>query len=371
MLLFILLFISVTVAFSVSYLAIPKIIKHVAESNWLDQPDERKVHKNAIPTMGGIGIFIGFMAAVLPLLIFEINIPIAVIMLGVVVLFITGLADDRFDISAKFRLFLQLFLAFLVAASGIRIESALGLFGIYELAEPVQYILTIFLIAGFINAFNMIDGIDGLAGGIGAINALVLTVLFTLAGDFFFALSSFALFGALIAFLRFNFNPAKIFMGDTGSMLIGFILVVFSIHYLQNGTTIYTDNSTLLVVALLVFPCFDIFRTVLFRVLKGKSPMKPDKSHLHHLLLKLGAGHSMASAILYAFNLSMILCTALMLYYFGSNAALIACVILCFVLMETLAWVKFRIVSGQSKKIDKKIKSLTSENRFLKQINIK
>ena len=184
-------------AFVVTLITIPPIITLVKKYRLYDIPDARKEHSAPIPTMGGI-------------------------------------MDDLKDLSAKYKFIVQAGLAALIAVSGIRITSFEGLLGIHELPIMAQYSFTFLAIVGITNAFNLIDGIDGLAGGLGFMSLITLGIFLTMSGDVNTALIAFALAGGILAFMYFNLNPARIFMGDTGSLVLGFVVAVLCIRLMQD-----------------------------------------------------------------------------------------------------------------------------------------
>jgi len=193
----------ILISFFICYSIIPIIIKKAISNNWVDQPNARKVHTNPIPSFGGIGIFIAITIAWFVPVLFDFSLQILVIWFAGASLFAVAILDDLIDLSPKVRFLVQLLASLLIANVGIRIESLYGLFGIHELSLIVQYVLTVVIIAGFINAFNFIDGIDGLAGGLGCINAIVLGIILTMVNQPLFATLSFILATALLAFLSY------------------------------------------------------------------------------------------------------------------------------------------------------------------------
>jgi UDP-N-acetylmuramyl pentapeptide phosphotransferase/UDP-N-acetylglucosamine-1-phosphate transferase len=199
-------------------------------------------------------------------------------------------------------LYIQIFAALIPVIFGIRIENLYEL-GIGNIALPVSILISIICIVFFVNAFNLIDGIDGLAGGMAIIALSSFSSLFYFAGAYDFCLISAALAGSCLGFLVFNFNPAKIFMGDTGSLFIGFLISIFALRALQLPSAIYVDafriDSFSVVFAIVLLPSLDAVRVFSIRIGKGFSPMRPDKTHIHHLLLDAGLNHRTATITLY------------------------------------------------------------------------
>ena len=288
-------------AFIVTLIAIPPIIALIKRYRLYDLPNSRKEHLSPVPTMGGIAIVAGMMAALF--LWFPFNNEMAQIcfFFSIVVLFGLGIMDDLKDLSARYTFIIQLGLATMIALSGIRITSFDGLFGLNELSLSAQYTLTVLAVVGITNAFNLIDGIDGLAGGLGFMSLAILGIFLTTSGDTNTALIAFALAGGILAFLYFNFNPARIFMGDTGSLVLGFVIAVLSIRLMQvNAGAVkpVISQAPVFVLGIVMIPVFDTLRVFAIRIWKGGSPFVADKTHIHHLLTNAGVSHTVASRLI-------------------------------------------------------------------------
>ena len=208
-------------AFVVTLITIPPIISLIRKYKLYDKPNARKEHITPIPTMGGIAIIAGMACSLFLWFPFSTEPALISFFFSVILLFGLGIMDDLKDLSAKYKFIIQIALALLIAISGIRINSFGGLFGIDEIPVQLQFTITVLAIVGITNAFNLIDGIDGLAGGLGFMSLVTLGIFLIMNRDGNTALIAFALAGGILAFLYFNFNPAKIFMGDTGSLAIG------------------------------------------------------------------------------------------------------------------------------------------------------
>ena len=288
-------------AFVVTLIAIPPIIALIKKYKLYDLPNARKEHTSPIPTMGGIAIIAGMMAALFMWFPFS-NIPAQLcFFFSIVVLLALGIMDDLKDLPAKYKFLVQLGLASMIALSGIRITSFEGLFGIHELSLSAQYTFTILAIVGVTNAFNLIDGIDGLAGGLGFMSLLILGLFLTMSGDANTALIAFALAGGILAFLYFNLNPARIFMGDTGSLVLGFVIAVLCIRLIQMNVSAVNPllpHAPVFVLGLVLIPVFDTVRVFTIRIWKGKSPFIADKTHIHHLLTNQGFSHGFAAKLI-------------------------------------------------------------------------
>ena len=288
-------------AFVVTLITIPPIISLIKKYSLYDMPDARKEHLSPIPTMGGIAIVAGMMAAMFLWFPFSKQTGQICFFFSITILFGLGIMDDLKDLSARYKFIIQAGLALLIAISDIRITSFNGLFGINELSDTAQYTVTVLAIVGITNAFNLIDGIDGLAGGLGFMTLITLGIFLTMSGDVNTALIAFALAGAIFAFLYFNFNPAKIFMGDTGSLVLGFVIAVLCIRLIQ--VNVFTAKPVLphapvFVLGLVLIPVFDTLRVFAVRIWKGKSPFTADKTHIHHLLTNAGFSHGFAAKLI-------------------------------------------------------------------------
>jgi UDP-N-acetylmuramyl pentapeptide phosphotransferase/UDP-N-acetylglucosamine-1-phosphate transferase len=292
---------SFVTAFVITLIAILPIISLIKKYRLYDFPNERKEHTAPIPTMGGIAIVAGMMVALFLWFPFGNYIGQICFFLSIAVLFALGIMDDLKDISAKYKLVVQLSLALLIALSGIRIQSFEGLFGINDLSLSAQYTITILAIVLITNAFNLIDGIDGLAGGLSFMSLITLGIFLTMSGDVNTALIAFALAGAVFAFLYFNFNPAKIFMGDTGSLVLGFVIAVLCIRLLQVNLIAAKPvllHAPLFVLGVVLIPVFDTTRVFALRIWKGQSPFVADKAHMHHLLTHAGYNHGFTARLI-------------------------------------------------------------------------
>jgi UDP-N-acetylmuramyl pentapeptide phosphotransferase/UDP-N-acetylglucosamine-1-phosphate transferase len=288
-------------AFIVAMICIPPLIIVLNRLHLFDQPGSRKEHSTPTPTLGGIAIMAGLIISLSMWFPFSFTREIVTCFFSIIVLFGMGITDDVKDLPAKYKLIIEIALAILIALSGIRITSFGGLFGLYELPVAVQYVFTVFVMVGITNAFNLIDGIDGLAGGLSFMSLVTLGFFLTVSGDKSFALIAFALAGGVLAFLYFNMNPAKIFMGDTGSLVLGFVIAILCTRLIQFNSTFaepVLKNAPLFALAIVLIPVFDTIRVFASRIWKGQSPFHPDKTHIHHLLTNAGLGHSLTSRLI-------------------------------------------------------------------------
>ena len=288
-------------AFVIAMLLIPPLIFIINRFKLYDVPDLRKEHSLPIPTMGGIAVCISMAVACMLWFRFTKDFFTVSFFFSIVVLFAVGIMDDMNDMRARNKLVIQLALASLIAFSGIRITTLNGLLGVNELPLTAQYTVTVLAIAGVTNAFNLIDGIDGLAGGLGFMSLVILGLFLTLCRDVNVALIAFALAGGLLGFLYYNFNPARIFMGDTGSLVLGFVTAVLTVRLVQinsTGSFVVLPHSSVFALSLVMIPVFDTLRVFALRIWKGRSPFDPDKSHIHHLLTNNGWSHNFSAKLI-------------------------------------------------------------------------
>ncbi len=274
--------------------AVTPLVKRLAQKvGAMDVPtDGRRMHHHPIPRMGGLAIFIAFLASVLIFAYPEIDREIRGILLGAVIIVILGVLDDIITLHAGLKFVVQILAAVLVVLHGCRIEHFMGL----HLADWLSYPVSVVWIVAITNAVNFIDGLDGLAAGVSAISAGAMLVVALLVGDFMSAVMLAAIVGACVGFIPYNFNPAKIFMGDTGSTFLGFMLSTISIYGLFKMYAIISFAVPFLVLGL---PIFDICFAVVRRVSHGQSPMHADRGHVHHRLIDMGFSQKQAVAISY------------------------------------------------------------------------
>lgn len=285
------------IALAVSYLLIPRIIALAVRTGEMDMPDERKVHTAPIPRLGGIAIYVAFMAAVL--LTVDMTREIAGLLLGGTVIAIVGIIDDLKDLPAKVKLFGQIIAAAVLVLFDVRIDFISDPFGDLIYLEYLAVPATLFWIVGITNTVNLIDGLDGLAGGVSTIASITI-LLVALQQDYLLVVVlTAALSGSVLGFLRYNFNPAKIFMGDTGSMFLGYMLAGISvIGAVKSAATV----ALIVPIFALGLPILDTTFAIIRRYLGGKPIFKPDRGHLHHRLLDLGFSQRQAVLLMYVIS---------------------------------------------------------------------
>lgn len=292
----------------VSFLVMPLIIGALKRKNLIDTPDRRKIHRTITPSMGGIGIMTGMVIALLIWLTFNGIVEYKYVLAGVGLLFVAGIRDDLIPISARIKLIVQILAALIVVFNGVIIDSGFGLFGITELNFTVRAFISIGFIIFFTNSFNLIDGLDGLAGSVALIISSFFSIWFYLNESYYLSIISGATAGALIGFLYYNWKPAKIFMGDTGALSLGFLFSVLAIIFVNQDfgidITWYKYNAPVAtMIAILIVPLFDTVRIIVVRLVKKKSPFEPDNNHTHHILMRLGLTHAQVALLLVFFNL--------------------------------------------------------------------
>lgn len=283
-------------SFIVSFYAIPVIITVANKKKLYDVPDERKIHTTPISSLGGLGIFIGFMIGMLIAIedLSKIN-GFQYYIASFLVIFFFGIKDDILVLSPIKKLIGQCIVAFiLMSKAGLLINNMHGFLGIGKINDPMAYCLTLFTILVVMNAYNLIDGVDGLAGTIGVITSSIFAFFFYMNGDVFFSLMGFSFAASLLGFLIYNYSPAKIFMGDTGAMLSGAVNAILVIRFIDTA-----EGSRILPVlaapamgfGILLMPLLDTLRVFAIRIMHGRSPFSPDRNHLHHILLDRGMNH--------------------------------------------------------------------------------
>ncbi len=296
-------------AFLISFLSIPSIIR-VAELKYLyDEPGERKSHSHKVPTLGGIAIFAAFAISLNFWADFSKLPEIQYVLCATLLMFFTGLKDDIVHLVAYKKLIIQIIAAsILIIAGDVRLTSFYGLFGIREISFLPSYFLSLITIVGITNSFNLIDGINTLAAGLGILITSVFGGWFFLHGFLEYAILSFSLTGGLLGFLYYNWSPAKIFMGDTGSLLLGIVCSVLAIKFIEiNRVNSFVSSGPAVAVGIMMVPLFDTLRVMTIRIMNRKSPFSPDKNHLHHVLLKRGMSHLKVSLTLIIVNIAFIL----------------------------------------------------------------
>ncbi|HIU64607.1 MAG TPA: undecaprenyl/decaprenyl-phosphate alpha-N-acetylglucosaminyl 1-phosphate transferase [Candidatus Avacidaminococcus intestinavium] len=282
------------IALVISFLLTPYVKKLAFKIGAVDKPDERKVHTRVMPRLGGLAIFVAFLLSVVVTM--GITNDVLGILLGSLAIVVVGILDDKYQLPAKVKLLGQIGAACILVLFDIRIEWLNNPVGGYFYLDYLSVPFTVFWVVSFTNVVNLMDGLDGLAAGVSAIASITIIIVALQESYFAVAALSAALAGAIIGFLRYNFNPATIFMGDTGSMFIGYTLAAISIF----GAVKSAATIALVVPAIaLGLPIMDTAFAIIRRKINGKPIFKPDKGHLHHRLLALGLSQRQVVLLMY------------------------------------------------------------------------
>lgn len=324
------------IALGMALILTPAVIAFARQTGALDKPDARKVHVRPIPRIGGIGIYAAFMASILVQLIFadvtpEFMTSLIGLMIGGTIIVAIGIIDDYCDLPAKVKLLGQIFAAaVLVIGFDVRIDVITDPFGDYIYLEFLAIPTTIFWVVGLTNTVNLIDGLDGLAAGVSSIAAVTIFLVAMEEGIPFVAMVTAALAGAAVGFLYYNFNPARIFMGDTGSMFLGFMLAGISVvGAVKSAATI----ALIVPILALGLPILDTTFAIVRRARNHRPIFKPDKGHLHHRLLAHGFTQKQAVLLMYVVSALFGLCAIALTAVSTQAAALIILIVAAAVLV--------------------------------------
>ena len=330
--------------FMLSYFLIPKIRAKALKLNLKDTPDIRSSHTIPVPTFGGIVFYISYILILFFAQSLDSNHVSITLIASISILFFTGLLDDFRNLSPKIKFLCQIIgVALLMFQPDFRILSFHGFMGIYEIPLYVSVGGSMFFLLGLINAFNLIDGIDGLTGITGVIVASFYSYLLYNLGYFFYLSIGLATIATLLAFLRFNFsNTRKIFMGDTGSLVIGLVLGLLTLKLLSvddnayGSLSFYRAQLPLFLTAVLFVPLLDTMRVMFLRLTKGVSMFKPDRNHLHHIIVDFGLSHRKASFFIGFVNFFVALIMFFVIQKFNSFQSLFILVLLFFIAIIVL-----------------------------------
>jgi UDP-GlcNAc:undecaprenyl-phosphate GlcNAc-1-phosphate transferase len=345
----------------------PVFIRLYAKNNILDKREGRKIHLNEVPTMGGVPIFIAFLVTIFIWLPFNDLAANRYLIGSLIFILFIGLRDDFVDLKPMAKLISQTAPALVMFYLGdIAITSFYGFISANTFPVTISLVVTLATIVVITNSFNLIDGLDGLAGSISIIVFLALGIWFSLVGEQTFAVLLFAISGSIIAFLRYNWQPAKIFMGDTGALIIGFLASISIIKFINLNSALESSNPfkfegiLATAFAILIIPLFDTLRIFTLRIIKKKSPFSADKNHLHHSLLRFGLSHSRVTIFLVGINLIFI--TSAIILRDVSDEILIPSLLIVGLLLSLVMdylFIKYVLIKGknESKSVMEIIKS--------------
>jgi UDP-N-acetylmuramyl pentapeptide phosphotransferase/UDP-N-acetylglucosamine-1-phosphate transferase len=356
-------------ALQICKLLIRLVIKMVHKYGILDQPDHRKLHASPTPSMGGVAVVLTMLFFLSVSFFYFVDLEWFFVSVCLLSFSILGFFDDWKNLDAKFKLFFQITFSVLAYTLGFKLESAFGLFGFYELPELVSFTLTIGIFILLINAYNLIDGIDELAGGIIAINFGVFVALFFILNNFNYLIFSVVGIGAIFGFLKFNSHPAKIFMGDSGSLPLGMIMSLLSFKSLNLLSNLETPQNGLewmipVIVAMNFIPFFDTMRVFVLRILKGYSPFRADRNHLHHLFLKNDLGHTKSSFYIHTAHSFIIFVLVLISPFLPLYVSLYVIIFLAIVVFE------FNTVTRMKGKNKVRSRLIEKGNTFVRSNNL-
>ncbi|HWQ75768.1 MAG TPA: MraY family glycosyltransferase [Syntrophomonas sp.] len=328
-------------AFVIAYFCVPQVIRLAYRLGAIDKPEKRKVHETDMPRMGGLAIFVAFLLCVL--LGVKVSGPYLGIVIGAVIVFIVGILDDIYQLSAWVKLAGQIVAAAVAIYFGVVINFVSnpfdGMLSLGYLSIP----LTFLWIVGITNAINLIDGLDGLAAGVAGIAGLTMGIVAFMQGQETTGLIAFILVASIMGFLPYNFHPARTFMGDCGSNFLGFVLGCLAVTGVAKSTALI---SLVIPIVILGIPIFDTFFAIFRRIYKKTPIFSPDKDHLHHRLLKMGYSHQTTVLIIYAIS-GFFALTAIVLSWFNNPKAT---VVLAFMLLLIVIGAnRIGMVTGQAK----------------------
>ena len=339
-------------AFLITYISIPSLVDVARLKNLYDEPNDRTSHLENTPSLGGMAIFAGFIISTMIFLYIP-DIPyIQYVVAGIIVVFFIGLKDDVVTVAPTTKFIAQIVAATIIIDLGdIRLHGLYGFFGVTDIGYLASDVLSIFVIISIVNAFNLIDGIDGLAAGIGVLASIVFGTWFYLTGNIQLVILSAALIGALLAFLRFNLfsKKNKIFMGDIGSLLLGFIMAFMAIKFNDlNGSMgqapFQIAAAPAVSIGILIVPIYDTIRVLLVRLIHGRSPFSADREHVHHYLVELTGSHKKTTAIILLVNVVFIVIS-----FSLSGLRIFQLTLILFALATLVSYIPYHLVQKKRK----------------------
>ncbi len=342
------------VSFLIGLTLMPFVIKIARKKQFVVHPTKRMSHTGDIPNIGGLDICFSFLLCYV-LFAFENFEESRFMIIGLFLIVMVGFADDLLDLSPLGKLVGEIAAGIaLVCFADIRITNLHGFLGIYEIDLIWSYLLSLFILVGIDNAINLIDGVDGLASGLGILYCIFFSIFFQICGEVGWTALGYSMIGALAVFFIYNVfgrSKRKIFMGDSGSLLLGYLLTAFVFQFCEMNAydnlpaIVQSSAAPAVTVCILSVPLFDTMRVMITRIKHGKSPFKPDKNHIHHLLLKAGCTHLQTTGIIVGISF-LFLCLA----YLGRNWNIWLLVGIDFALCCLYTWIIWRLVDRQTLK---------------------
>ncbi len=340
-----------------NFYAIPVIIRIAKAKKLYDVPDDRKNHASQVPTLGGLGIYASITAVSLTFIntcgmngggVTSSLTSLPAIIAGLTIIFFIGMKDDLLNIQAWKKLIVEFVaLLILILIGDVRLDSMQGMFSIGEISYTTSVVLSLFAGLVIINAFNLIDGIDGLAASLAMLGSAVFGTYFLVSSEWEYAILSFIILGAIIPFFLYNAfgHTNKIFMGDTGSLILGFALTVLVFRFNQMngmaGVKPHFAAGPAFSFAIIIIPMFDTLRVFFIRVFRGASPFKADRRHIHHILLDLGLSHLQSTLVLILIN-SAFIAFAFYFNYLGNSQLMYIMITVALSLSWLAIWLRRR-----------------------------
>ncbi len=334
---------------------LPKIILISRKKSLFDVPDERKLHENPVPRLGGVSFLPILLLVLLIVLYIKVNIwnfrletlgTLMMLVCGMLILYITGIKDDLSGVSYQKKFLMQFIASIFLVCSGTYINNFYGLFGIYEIPMVIGIPFTMLLCIFITNSINLIDGLDGLASGISAFALVAYGYMFFISKQWSFSILCFSMLGILVPFFYYNvFSKNKIFMGDTGSLLLGYLLSFLGIRLAMNIPELsvsYPSNSILTAGAALFVPMFDAIKVMYARLCIHRSMFCPDRRHIHHRLVDIGISHRSAMLILVSAAIIITLSNYYAAKYIDINIIFITDVITIYICNKTIAYQRYK-----------------------------
>ena len=291
-------FIGVLIAFLASLIVVtwshPMVRKVAVKRNIVDNPDARKLQKSPVPVMGGVAVFFGLVTGLCVMSLFMDTSSLLPVFVAMSLMLCVGVMDDVSGLSPWLRFVIEIMVVvMLIFTTDISLNHLHALWGFYNLPGWLSIPLTIVAVVGMINALNLIDGVDGLCSGYGVFASLAFAFCFLRMGDVSYAILAFAVAGAIFPFMLHNMfgERYKMFLGDGGSLVLGFICSLYVMRVIQSGYEVVSESTISLTLAVLAIPVFDTLRVMTARIIAKRSPFSPDKTHLHHMFIRLGYSH--------------------------------------------------------------------------------